>query len=260
MWGSDTDSHTARGTRVLLTCLWCAALTMEGSGQATTYVPKNGVLSLKAILIGGGFRVTTAIPLHGDFSKYRRLEIVRCESLIGPDAPEAVLQQITEGLVKEFGKGGRFSGVTVVDSFSEQEAASAQPASKALAEIRDADALDAPMRTRDDLLTLDRQRVVMAHAEDEGASGVLVVKSLVIDYAKGNKWLQLLLLDLGNSVLTVRVSYYDKGTREELGRSVVSSDTTSRLIPGTFSWRTAVTGVAEGLVDQVTRRKVGGER
>ncbi len=116
------------------------------------------------------------------------------------------------------------------------------------------------MRTRDDLLALDRQRVAMAHSEDAEANDVLVVKSAVIDYAKGNKLFQLLLLDLGNSVLTVRVSYYDKATGEELGRSVISSDTTSRVIPGAFSSRTAVTGVAEGLVDQVTRRKVSGER
>ena len=47
------------------------------------YSPKNGVVNLKAIIFGGGFRVTTAIPLHGDFSKFDRIEIVKPESLIG---------------------------------------------------------------------------------------------------------------------------------------------------------------------------------
>jgi hypothetical protein len=86
------------------------------------------------------------------------------------------------------------------------------------------------------------------------------VTSEVIDYAKGNKLVQLLLLDLGNAIVTLRFSYFDKVTGEELGRSVISSDNSSKVVPSVLSPRTALSGLSEGLVDQVTRRKVAGER
>ncbi len=82
----------------------------------------------------------------------------------------------------------------------------------------------------------------------------------VIDYAKGNKFLQLVPLDLGNAVLTVRFSYYDMETGEELGRQVVSSDNSSKVVPSVISPRNALTGIVEGMVDQVTRRKVAAEQ
>ena len=82
----------------------------------------------------------------------------------------------------------------------------------------------------------------------------------MIDYASGNKFTQLLLLNLGNGLMTIRLSYFDKATGEELGRSVVSSDTSSKVVPSLLSPRTPLGGVAEGVVDQVTRRKVAAER
>ena len=114
------------------------------------------------------------------------------------------------------------------------------------------------MRPAADMAAMDRER-------DEAAArqrptDTLVVTDQVIDYAKGNKFLQLLLLNLGNGLVTLRLSYYDKATGEELGRSVVSSDNSSKVVPSLLSPRTPLSGVAEGLVDQVTRRKVAAER
>jgi hypothetical protein len=245
--------------RVILVWLGCAAMASIAWGQSRPYTPKNGVLSWKAVLLGGGFRVTSAIPMHGNFSAYRHLEIVRCASLIGSDVPPAVLRQITRTLATSFARGRRFADVVVVDSF-DPDAARARAAVPAQPGLADADSLEAPMRTGADLLALDRQRAAEAEAPPAAVADTLVVGSQVIDYARGNRWLQLLLLDLGNAVLTLRFSYYDKTTGEELGRSVISSDTSSRIIPSTFSSRTALAGVAEGLVDQVTRRKLGAER
>jgi hypothetical protein len=116
------------------------------------------------------------------------------------------------------------------------------------------------MRSWSDLVAFDRQRAAAAASGATTSGRTLVVRCEVIDYTKGNKWLQFLALDLGNSILTLRFSYYDETTGEELGRTVVSSDNSSSVIPSAFSTRNALTGVIEGLVDQVTRRKLAGER
>jgi hypothetical protein len=226
--------------------------------QAQPYQPKNGILSWKAVLLGGGFRVTPAVPLHGNFSKFDHVEIVRAESLIGKDVPGKVLDQLTAGLAKEFRDGGYLAGVSIVPTADLQATPPAPAASPAERSFRDADPIDAPMRTWDDLLRFDRLR--HEAAAQQASAGTLVVRCQVIDYSKGNKFLQLLFIDLGNSLLTIRVSYYDQATGEELGSSVISSDNSSSVIPSAVSMRTALTGVIGGLVDQVTRRKLAGER
>ena len=113
-----------------------------------------------------------------------------------------------------------------------------------------------------DMQAFDEQRRLAAlHEEHHGErAGVLAIVGEVIDYAKGNRLLQFLPVDLWNSLLTVRFSYYDMETGEELGRQVVSSDNSSKVVPGAFSPRNALTGIREGLVDQITRRKVAAER
>lgn len=240
----------------LLVWAECATATPPHS-NTSTYKPKNGVLNWKAIVLGGGFRVTTAIPLHGDFAKYDRLEIVRTRSLIGRDAPQKVLDKVTDQLAAEFRRGGHFANVAVVEDFVQRPPA-ATPVGEPLETFRDADSLDAPLRTAADLAEFDRQRA--AAARRSATPATLVVVSQVIDYTKGNKLLQLLFLDLGNAVMTLRFSYLDKATGEELGRSVITSDDSSKVIPSLLSPRSALSGVAEGLADQVTRRKVAGER
>ncbi len=255
------DSATSRrrvriGAAVL--AVVCTSWGTTAFAKERPYTPKNGILNWKTVIFGGGFRVTTAVPLRGNFSKYDRVEIVRATSLIGPDVPRRVLDQLTAGLAKEFRQGGHVSAIAIVEAAGLP--ASPRPTADTAGEttFRDADPVDAPMRAWTDLLAFDRQRRLAA-TEDE-ASGTLVVRSEVIDYAKGNKFLQFLFLDLGNALLTLRVSYFDKATGEELGRSVISSDNSSSVVPSAFSTRSALTGVIGGLIDQVTRRKIAGER
>jgi hypothetical protein len=76
----------------------------------------------------------------------------------------------------------------------------------------------------------------------------------VLDYSKGSRLKQLLPLDLGKSILTVRLRYYDKMTGQEIGRQIISGMSDGSSLLGPLSPRDALSGVADGLVDQVTRR------
>jgi hypothetical protein len=245
-----------RASRIAMTALVVTVSALQASAQTKPYTPKNGVVNWKAVLLGGAFRVTTAVPLHGDFSRFDRVEIVDAESLIGGDAPPTVLHRLTEHLLAEFRKSGRFAEVVAVHAY-ERRRTSTMPVADGGDAFRSADSLDAPMRPAADMAAMDRDRAAAArdHAPD-----TLVVTDEVVDYARGNKLTQLLLLNLGNSLMTIRLSYFDKATGEELGRSVVSSDTSSKVVPSLLSPRTPLAGVAEGVVDQVTRRKVAAER
>lgn len=234
----------------------CLVRPAAGAAQTVGYRPKNGVLNWRAVVFGGGFRVTAAIPLHGDFARYSDVEVVQPTSLIGPDVPHRVLERLGRGLVSEFRKGGRFSHVALVETLDVPAAGTAIPDADS---FRRADPLDDPMRPAADLPRIDAARRLAA-AREAATDRTLVVRCQVIDYAKGNKWLQFLFLDLGNSVLTLRFSYFDRDTGEELGRSVISSDDSSAVVPSAFSPRSALTGVVQGLVDTVTRRKLAGER
>jgi hypothetical protein len=245
-----------RSSRIYLTAVVLVLSTLQLSAQTKPYTPKNGVLNWKAVLLGGAFRVTTAVPLHGDFSRFDRVEIVEAESLVGGDAPPTVLHRLTAQLLAEFKKGGRFAEVVVVRAYDRRTTTLA-PVVEVDDAFRTADSLDAPMRPAADMAAMDRDRDAAA---GDKAPDTLVVTNEVIDYARGNKFTQLLLLNLGNGLMTIRLSYFDKATGEELGRSVVSSDTSSKVVPSLLSPRTPLAGVAEGVVDQVTRRKVAAER
>jgi len=227
--------------------------------ETKPYSPKNGILNLKALILGGGFRVSTAIKLHGDFSKYTRLEIVQPESLIGKDAPPKFLQELGDQLQSEFRKDGRFADVRTVNAYDPQKAA-AEASSVAIGEFNQADKLEAPIRSAEDMQYFDQQRRDSQTLDNLPVLNTLVIRVQVVDYAKGNKLLQLTMMDLGNAVLTLRFSYFDKESGEEIGRSIISSDNSSKVIPSAISSRSVLSGVVEGLIDQVTRRKVGGER
>jgi hypothetical protein len=258
MRGRRATRRVGVAARIAAVLVAWSLLTMAAAAQSKPYKPKNGVLNWKAILLGGAFRVTTAIPLHGNFSKYSRIEIARTKSVIGPDVPEAFLAQITNRLATDFRNGGRFEDVSVVEGYERPDAVAIETVDAVSQTFRDADPLDAPLRSAAEMTRFDRERDA---AEREPAhDSTLVVTSEVIDYARGNKFLQLLAMDLGNGVLTLRFSYWDKLTGEELGRSVVSSDNSSKVVPSLLSPRTSLSGVSEGLVDQVTRRKVAAER
>jgi hypothetical protein len=232
-----------------------------GVPKGSKYAPKNGILNIESIILGGAFRVTTVIPLHGDFSKFDRVDVVQTRSLIGEDAPAALLEEVTEKLRAEIEGTGRFSNVRVVDTIPKLPPAMAAKRVALSDRFREADPLAVPMGTWQDMLNFDEQRRLAAQLEEvTGKHETLAVAGEVLDFAKGNKLLQLLFLDLGNSTLTVRFSFFDEETGEELGRQVVSSDNSSMVLPSVVSPRGPLTGIAEGLVDQISRRKVAAEQ
>jgi hypothetical protein len=186
---------------------------------------------------------------------------VQTKSLIGEDAPPALLEEVTEKLRAEIERTGRFSNVRVVETIPTLPAGLAAKPISLSDRFREADPLAAPMGTWQDLLNFDEQRRLAAQLEKvTGRHETLAVTGEVVDFTKGNKLLQLLFLDVGNSTLTVRFSFFDEETGEELGRQVVSSDSSSMVLPSVVSPRGPLTGIAEGLVDQISRRKAAAEQ
>jgi hypothetical protein len=100
----------------------------------------------------------------------------------------------------------------------------------------------------------DKQRLGQEHQEAPASDLTLVAVIEVLDYAKGSRLKQLLPLDLGKSILTVRLRYYDKDSGKEIGRQIVSGRASGSSLLGPLSPRDALSGVADGFVDQVTRR------
>ena len=190
--------------------LRCVADAHARSGQHKAYTPKNGVLNWKAMILGGGFRVTVAVPLHGDFSKYDRLEIVRSESLIGPDVPAGVSRptdgSTSVGIQRRAALRRRRRRRFVRRQPAARRRQAPAPERRFAAPTAWTRRCATPATFSPS--TASGRRPQRSHP----ASATLVVRSQVIDYAKGNKFLQLLFLDLGNGVLTMRFSYLDKVT------------------------------------------------
>lgn len=231
------------------------AATAPVYSQGKTYSPKNGVVSWKTVILGGGFRVNAVVPLHGDFAKFNRLEVVRAVSAIGPDVPLVVLDRLTQRLVVEFKGLGKFSDVSPIEAFDIVAPSPTDAGNQQLSFVG-ADPLDAPIRPSTDMSVFDRQRALASLPPP----ATLILKSEVIDYAPGNKFAQLLFLNIGNALITTRLTYFDKTTAVELGRSVVSSDSSSKVLPSIISPRSFLDGVTDGIVDQVTRRQVVAEQ
>ena len=116
------------------------------------------------------------------------------------------------------------------------------------------------MGSFDDLVARDNAE---AHAQTQAqpaADKTLVVVVEVIDYTKGSRWKQALPLDLGKSILTVRMRYYEKSTGEEVGRQIISGQSDGSSLLGPFSPRDGLSGVTDGFIDQVTRRVAASEK
>jgi hypothetical protein len=247
-----------RSALIAFIALWSLAAA-TADAETKPYSPKNGILNLKALILGGGFRVSTAIKLHGNFSKFTHLDIVQPQSLIGKDAPPKFLQELADQLQVEFARGARFAQVRIIDSY-DPNAVPTPDSAPVADDFRQADKLEAPIRSAADMQLFDRQRNDADTSDNPPSASTLVIQVQVVDYAKGNKLLQLSMLDIGNAILTLRFSYFDKDTGEELGRSIISSDNSAKVVPSAFSPRTVLSGVVDGLIDQVTRRQVAGER
>jgi hypothetical protein len=235
------------------------------------YKGKSQIFSLKGQILGGEFRISNVIPLQGDFSKYERIEASRLRSLIGEDIPPSVLENYGKRLLGQFQSGGRFNNVTLIDDYKpplpeaptdpnqgENPVSGGRQAETAEGE----DPLEGPMLSWDDMRRFDElraRRLEKGNIEKEKSPPTLVIVGEVLDYAKGNRWLQLLPLNRGNAVFTVRFRYYDKATGQELGRQVIGGEVTAANLGGVFGLRTALSGIVDGVIDQITRRAVSAE-
>jgi hypothetical protein len=234
-----------------------AAFNAESRKKLENYRGKNGILSTKTILMGGMFRVTTVVPFKGDLADYSRLEITKPISLVGGALNSQVSEHQIATIKSQFESRKIFDSVTVIDSYSPAPTGRQQeqlPANSDATDGAGAGSLDAPIGCLGDMEARDRQRALEERAPGQPSTRTLVTVIEVLDYQKGSRLKQALPLDLGKSILTVRLRYYDKTTGQEIGRQIVSGWSDGSSLLGPLSRRDALSGVADGFVDQVTRR------
>jgi hypothetical protein len=231
------------------------------------YKGENGILSAKTVILGGEFRVTTVIPFKGNFAEYHHLEIAKPVSLVGKAlTPDEVSREVAK-FKSQFESRRLFETVVAIDSYDaaaasqHQQQSSANAPSEKSGDVDRGEALDAPIGSFDDLIARDKRRALGEDAGQQPAGDkTLVVVIEVIDYAKGSRLKQALPLDLGKSILTVRMRYYQKSTGEEVGRQIISGQSDGSSLLGPLSPRDGLSGVADGFIDQVTRRVAASEK
>jgi len=221
------------------------------------YKGQNGILSMKTLVLGGEFRVTTVIPFRGNVADYNQLEITRPVSLVGGALNVEVSNHQVAKIKSQFESRKIFESVRVIDSYDPALYVGKEKGSHS--EIADThsvqdDALEAPIRSAEDMEARDSQRAREQQEFEQRSTRTLVTVIEVLDYSKGSRLKQALPLDLGKSILTVRLRYYDKTTGQEIGRQIISGRSDGSSLLGPLSPRDALSGVADGLVDQVTRR------
>jgi len=238
----------------------------ENRQKLENYKGKNGILSMKTVILGGDFRVTTVIPFKGNLADYRRLEIARPISLVGGVLTSQVSNHQLERLKSQLEEKKIFESVTVIDTYRVADETQPQKRiqmpsnNKGAAEIAELDSLDTPIGSFTDMEARDSRRLRQDGGTENFLDLTLVTVIEVLDYAKGNRLKQALPLDLGKSILTVRLRYYDKDSGKEIGRQIVSGKSGGSSLLGPISPRDALSGVADGFVDQITRRVVAAEK
>jgi hypothetical protein len=224
------------------------------------YKGQNGILSAKTVVMGGEFRVTTVITFRGNVADYNRLEITRPVSLVGGALTADVSNRQAAKIKSQFESKKIFESVTVIDSYSPEPGGEQHRQERGDTPRAEGDALEASIDAIQDMEARDRQRALKEQELEQPSSRTLVTVIEVLDYAKGSRLKQALPLDLGKSILTVRLRYYDKTTGQEIGRQIISGRTDGSSLLGPLSPRSALNGVADGFVDQVTRRIAASER
>lgn len=263
MLNNQSPIRTRKGSPILMLLVLSLSATCLGQSLAENreklenYKGKNGILSMKTVALGGEFRVTTIIPFKGNLAEYHHLEITRPISLVGHALNSQISSQQLAKLKSQFEARKIFESVAVIDSYS--AAVASQPQNQSHKNSYDidgaaADSLDSPIGSFPDMEARDRQRVLKDQKEEQPSDRTLVTVIEVLDYTKGNRIKQLLPLDLGKSILTVRLRYYDKASGQEIGRQIISGQAGGSNLLGPLSPRDALSGVADGFVDQVTRR------
>src|SRR5689334_11312083 len=82
------------------------------------YKGQNGILSVKTLILGGDFRVTTVVPFRGNIADYSQLEITRPISLVGRAlSAEASNRQVAK-IISQFESRKIFESVAVIDSYN----------------------------------------------------------------------------------------------------------------------------------------------
>jgi hypothetical protein len=222
---------------------------------------------MKTIVLGGEFRVTTVIPFKGNLAEYHQLEIAKPISLVGKALTMDEASRQVAKFKSQFESRGLFETVAVIDAYDPARASQRQQPSSASApseksnDVDGGESLDAPIGSFADLVARDKRRALAADAgQQPTADKTLVVAIEVLDYTKGSRWKQALPLDLGKSILTVRIRYFDKSTGKEVGRQIISGQSDGSSLLGPLSPRDGLSGVADGLIDQVTRRVAASEK
>lgn len=241
----------------------------SSSSKPRTYESKSEILSLKGEILGGEFRVTDVIPLKGDFSKYRHIEIARLQSLIGNAVDAKLLEENSRRMVKEFEQVGLYESVSLIEDYEVQSpdpapvtdswlvANGEEVSDQFVDSLREPEPLQAPMLSLEDMKRIDRERA--ARVEREEKSGTLVIVGKVLDYDNGNRWLQLFPLNLGTAVFTTRFHYYDKETGMEIGRQIVTSEVSTGNVLAPLRLRSVLTAVLEGASNRIMSRTVAAE-
>jgi hypothetical protein len=221
------------------------------------YKGQNGILSMKTLVLGGEFRVTTVVPFSGNVADYTQLEITKPISLVGRALSLEASERQVAKIKSQFESKKIFDSVTVIDSYSpalyDRQQKQLQITTDDVHRGED-DPLAAPIGNVEEMEARDRQRKLKEQDREQVSPRTLVTVIEVLDYAKGSRLKQALPLDLGKSILTVRLRYYDKTTGQEIGRQIISGQSDGSSLLGPLSPRDALSGVADGLVDQVTRR------
>jgi hypothetical protein len=234
-----------------------ASATLITRRNLENYKGQNGIVSMKTLVLGGEFRVTTVVPFKGNVADYTQLEIAKPVSLVGKALSAEVANRQVAKIKSQFESKKIFDSVAVIDSYNpplyDRRQKALQTDSDGKPHAAD-DSLEAPIGSADDMEALDRRRTRNQQELEQLSTRTLVTVIEVLDYEKGSRWKQALPLDLGKSILTVRLRYYDKMTGQEIGRQIISGQSDGSSLLGPLSPRDALSGVADGLVDQVTRR------
>ncbi len=239
----------------------------ENRQSLKRYKGENGTFSAKTLLFGGMFRVTTVIPFKGNLAEYHHLEIAEPVSLVGEALKEDVASKQVAKFKSQFESRRLFETVATIDSYDpatasrQQQQSSANAPSDKSNDVDRGESLDAPIGSFDDMIARDKRRALGEDAGQRAAADkTMVVVIEVLDYAKGSRWMRALPLDLGKSILTVRLRYYEKSTGEEVGRQIISGQSDGSSLLGPLSPRDGLSGVADGFIDQVTRRVAASEK
>src|SRR5262249_10109792 len=129
---------------------------IAGRSNLENYKGQNGILSVKTLVLGGEFRVTTIVPFKGNVADYTRLEIARPVSLVGKALSADVASKQLAKIKSQFESRRIFESVTVIESYdarvyAQRQEQSGKQSDSGASEKHADDSLEAPMGTLQDM-------------------------------------------------------------------------------------------------------------